>query len=240
MKCVDLRSMLFDRWADRKTRGDFQMKLRIAAALGVGAAVLALPAVTSAHFILMQPASAIVENQLGDPQKLGPCGGTSKDAGTPTGAVTEVKGGEMLHVHVKETIYHPGFFRIALSVMDRAELPGDPEDTTKDVNGKPWSDKGKVDPSPKPPVLVDGIWEHHERKPAEEFETDVKIPNINCDHCSLQVIQFMENHPVNPDGRFTYHHCADLKVTANPKLPIDMGWPGQSKAKAKPKSKAKT
>jgi hypothetical protein len=217
------------------------MKLRTAAALGAGAFVLALPAVTSAHFILMQPASAIVENQLGDPQKLGPCGGTSKDAGMATGAVTEAKGGEMLHLHVKETIYHPGHFRIALAVLDRAELPADPEDVTKDGPRGPISVSAKVDPNPKPPVLVDGLWEHHERKPAEEFETDVKLPNINCDHCSLQVIQFMEQHGINPDGRFTYHHCADLKITANPKLPIDMVWPGQAKpqkalgGKAKPK-----
>jgi hypothetical protein len=215
------------------------MRLRTALAFGAGAFVLAAPVAGSAHFILMQPASAIVENQLGDPQKLGPCGGTSKDAGTPTSAMTEVKGGELLHVHVKETIYHPGHFRIALSVLDRAELPVDPEDTVKDgPNGKPWSVSGKVDPDPKPPVLVDGLWEHHERKPAQEFETDVKIPNINCDHCSLQVIQFMEQHPINPDGRFTYHHCADLKVTANPKLPIDMGWPGQAKPKGKGKKKS--
>jgi hypothetical protein len=70
----------------------------------------------------------------------------------------------------------------------------------------------------------------------------VKLPNINCDHCSLQVIQFMEEHGVNTDGRFTYHHCSDLKITANPKLPIDKGWPGQGKAKAvaKPKGKAKS
>jgi hypothetical protein len=50
----------------------------------------------------------------------------------------------------------------------------------------------------------------------------------------------MENHPVNPDGRFTYHHCADLKITANPKLKIDTAWPGQAKAKGKMKPKAKS
>ena len=217
------------------------MKLRLAVALSAGATVLALPAVTSAHFILMQPASAIVENQLGDPQKLGPCGGTSKDAGTPTNAVTEVKGGEMLHLHVKETIYHPGHFRIALSVLDRAELPADPEDVTKDGPRGPISVSAKIDPNPKPPVLVDGLWEHHERKPAEEFETDVKIPNINCDHCTLQVIQFMEEHGVNPDGRFTYHHCADLKIKASTHMPIDAAWPGQGKAKkAAPAKKVAT
>jgi hypothetical protein len=213
------------------------MKLRLAAALTAGAFVLAAPVVGSAHFILEAPASAIVENQLGDPQKLGPCGGTSKDAGTPTNAVTAVTGGDMLHVKVKETVYHPGHFRISLAVLDRAELPIDPEDTVKDgPNGKPWSVSGKVDPNPKPPVLVDGLWDHHARIAGEEFETDVKVPNINCDHCSLQIIQFMEEHPINPDGRFTYHHCADLKITANPKMPLDPAWPGQAKAKGKKKS----
>jgi len=214
------------------------MKLRIAAALGAGLVVLAAPVVGSAHFILMQPNSWLQENQLGDPQKLGPCGGSTANAGTPTGAVTPVVGGELLHIKVKETIYHPGHFRLALAVLDRAELPADPEDVTKEGPRGPISVSGKIDPNPKPPVLVDGIWEHHVRQPAQEFETDVKIPNINCDHCSLQVIQFMEEHGVNTDGRFTYHHCADLKVTANPKLPIDMGWPGQ--AKSKPKAKAKS
>ena len=207
------------------------MKLRVLAGLAAGVVILGVPATGSAHFILMQPKSAIEENQLGDPQKLGPCGGTTANAGTPTGAITAVAGGELLHVKVKETIYHPGHFRLALSVLDRAELPVDPEDVTREGPRGPLSVSAKVDPNPKPPVLVDGLWDHHVRQAGQEFETDVKIPNINCDHCSLQVIQFMEEHPINPDGRFTYHHCADLKITANPKLPIDTAWPGQAKAK---------
>ena len=214
------------------------MKLRLAAALGAGTIALTAPAATSAHFILEAPASWVQENQLGDPQKLGPCGGTTANAGTPTGAVTAVAGGELLHIKVKETIYHPGHFRVALSVKDRAELPADPEDVTREGPRGPISVSAKVDPNPKPPVLVDGIWDHHQRQAGQEFETDVKLPNINCDHCSLQVIQFMEEHGVNPDGRFTYHHCADLKITANPKLPIDLAWPGQTKAKGKAKSKS--
>jgi hypothetical protein len=216
------------------------MKLRILVALSAGAVVLGMPAAVSAHFILEQPKGWIEENVLGDPQKLGPCGGTTANAGTPTGAVTPVAGGELLHIKVKETIYHPGHFRVALAVMDRKELPADPEDVTRDGPRGPVSVSGKIDPNPKPPVLVDGIWEHHQRQAGQEFETDVKIPNINCDHCSLQVIQFMEEHGVNPDGRFTYHHCADLKVTANPKLPLDLAWPGQKAAKGKAKGRSKS
>lgn len=213
------------------------MKLRISALMAAGVVALAAPGPVLAHFILVQPKGAIEENQLGDPQKLGPCGGTTANPGTPTGIVTPVAGGEMLHLKVKETIYHPGHFRLALAVLDRAELPADPEDVTKEGPRGPISVSGKIDPNPKPPVLVDGLWEHHVRQAGQEFETDVKIPNINCDHCSLQVIQFMEEHGVNSDGRFTYHHCADLKITANPKMPIDTGWPGQAKAKGKAKTK---
>ena len=207
------------------------MKRHIAAALAVGAIAFAAPASVWAHFILEQPKSAIVENFLGDPQKLGPCGGVTGNPGMPTGIVTPVVGGQLLHVKVKETVYHPGHFRIALAVLDRAELPVDPEDMTRDTPHGPMSVSAKVDPNPKPPVLVDGIFDHHDPVVGREFETDVRIPNINCDHCSLQVIQFMEMHPVNKDGRFTYHHCADLKVTANPKLPIDRNWPGQGRGR---------
>ena len=212
------------------------MKLRVAAALGVGMMALGAPAAAPAHFILQEPKAWIEVNVLGDPQKLGPCGGTSSNPGKPTGVVTPLTGGQMLHIRVKETIYHPGFYRVALAVLDRAELPADPEDVTRDTPRGPYSVSGKIDRNPKPPVLADGLWEHRQRATAG-FETDVRIPNINCDKCTLQVIQFMEEHAVNTDGRFTYHHCADLKITANPKLPIEKGWPGQTRSKARPKAK---
>jgi hypothetical protein len=46
-------------------------------------ALVVLAPFAGAHFRLLEPQSWIVENQLGDPQKLGPCGGTSADGGTP-------------------------------------------------------------------------------------------------------------------------------------------------------------
>ncbi len=44
------------------------------------AAVAAMAPFAWAHFRLLEPASWIEENNLGDPQKLGPCGGTSASA----------------------------------------------------------------------------------------------------------------------------------------------------------------
>ncbi len=204
------------------------MKTHIKAALCMSAALfVAAPA--SAHFILVSPDSWIEANVLGDPQKAAPCGTSEITAGTPTGKVSELKGGEMLHIKIKETIYHPGFYRVALAVLDRKELPADPEAVTKDSPRGPISVSGKIDPNPKAPVLADGLFVH--QAPPEKgafWETDVKLPNINCDKCTVQIIQFMENHGLNKEGEFTYHHCADLKITANPALPIDKSWPGQT------------
>lgn len=137
-------------------------------------------------------------------------------------------GGENLHIKIKETIYHPGYYRVALSVLDRGELPADPEATTRESPRGPISVSGKIDPKPRPPVLADGLFEHRERPaPGSFFETDIKLPNINCEKCTVQILQFMEEHGLNKEGDFSYHHCADLKITANPALPIDKAWPGQ-------------
>jgi len=203
------------------------MKIRIRLALGAAAALLcAAPA--SAHFILLAPEPWIETNQLGDPQKAAPCGTSEITKGTPTGKVTEMRGGDMLQIRIKETIYHPGYYRVALSVLDRSELPPDPEATTRQMSYGPVSVSGKIDPAPKPPVLADGLFEHRERpKPNTFWETEIKLPNINCDTCTVQVLQFMEEHGLNKEGDFSYHHCADLKITANPALPIDTAWPGQ-------------
>jgi hypothetical protein len=204
------------------------MKKYIAAAV-CASAVLFVAAPASAHFILLAPDSWIEANVLGDPQKAAPCGTSEITKAAPTGKITEMTGGGMLHIKIKETIYHPGHYRVALAVLDRSELPPDPEAVTRDSERGPISVSGKIDPDPKPPVLADGLFVHQAPVAKDTFlEADVKLPNINCDKCTVQVIQFMENHGLNKEGDFTYHHCADLKITANPALPIDKGWPGQN------------
>lgn len=177
-----------------------------------------------AHFTLLEPASWLVENKLGDPQKMAPCGGTSADAGTPTKAIGQVKGGQKLKIKVLETVYHPGHYRIALAVNSRSELPTDPEVVTKDSERGPRSVSAAIQNPPKPPVIADGLWAHTART-TEPFETEIELPNINCKKCTLQIIQFMAEHGKNPDGDYSYHHCADLQITADPANPIDKRWP---------------
>jgi hypothetical protein len=191
--------------------------------LAVGAGILAAP-VVDAHFKLLEPASWLVEDDRGDPQKLAPCGGTLADPGTPTGATTDVTGGAKLKIVVNETIFHPGHYRIALA-RKRNGLPPDPEVTMKDTERGPRSASAVIRVNPQPPLLVDGLWPHTE-KPTTNWETEITLPNITCEGCTLQVIQFMAEHPGVREGGFSYHHCAVLNITADPEKPLeDARWP---------------
>src|SRR5207244_13402503 len=173
-------------------------------------------------FKLLAPQSWLMENDLGDPQKAGPCGGTSANAGTPSNAVNKVKGGEKLHLKLQETVFHPGHYRVALAV-NRAELPQDPEAVTKESARGPQSVSAPIDKAPKAPVLADGLFVHT-AKAAEAFETDIDIPNVNCTKCTLQIVEFMAEHGLNREGGYFYHHCADVQITADPAKPIDRSW----------------
>jgi len=180
------------------------------------------------HFRLIEPLSWIIENQRGDPQKGGPCGGTNNDWGTPSYAVNQARGGSMLHLKVEETIYHPGHYRVALAVNSPLELPADPETQTVDTERGPRSVTATIQDPPEIPVLVDGLWVHDTRPDGPQtFEADIRLPNINCARCTLQVVQWMADHAFNNPGGYTYHHCAHIQITADPSQPLDAGWPAE-------------
>jgi hypothetical protein len=185
----------------------------------------------SAHFVLISPAASLVQNRIGDPQKIGPCGGVSANPGrgtpanpgVPSGAVTNVKGGTDLPLLVQESIFHPGHYRVALA-RTAGQLPPDPEVTVKETEKGPRSQAAVIQNPPVAPVLLDGIFPHTERS-TQNFEAMIPIPNITCANCILQVIEFMADHPgIAVDGGHSYHHCAVLNITADPAKPIDKRW----------------
>ena len=193
-------------------------------AVALAACVAAAPIVTHAHFKLLEPASWIVEDERGDPQKGFPCGGSNTDSGKPSYAVTQAIGGSKLHLKVQETIYHPGHYRIALAVNSPSELPVDPKSTTETTERGLRSVSAEIMDPVQMPVLADGLFPHSAKVDAP-LETDVMLPNISCRRCTLQVIQFMEQHGPNNPGMYTYHHCATIQITADAKKPIDAVWP---------------
>lgn len=195
----------------------------------LGGLVLAAQTATSAHFKLLEPTSWLIENDRGDPQKAGPCGGTNTDWGKPSDVVTKVVGGQRLHLKIQETVYHPGHYRVALAVNSPTELPLDPKTMTRDSDRGPWSVSAVIQDPPQIPMLADGLFVHSTRPtgPMEPWETDIQLPNINCRKCTFQVIQFMAEHAFNNPGGYSYHHCAHLQITADPLKPLDQGWPAE-------------
>ena len=182
------------------------------------ASLLALPATAQAHFTLITPppASNSTNGGKGDP----PCGPTD----APSNVVTQVMGGSKLMLQVNETVYHPGFYRVALSIKSRSELP--PDNVVKDASGKVLapdstgtSASAEYQTTPVFPVLADNLWPH--TTSTKTFTGEITLPNVNCDKCTLQVIEFMAQHGSNgPKAGFFYHHCADLKITADTSKPI--------------------
>ncbi len=196
-------------------------------------------AVVRAHFKLVEPASWLVEGTRGDPQKLAPCGSAlTAPAGQPaiplSNVIGKAVGGSKLHLKVEETIFHPGHYRVALAVNSREELPPDPMTFERTTERGPQSVWAVIQSPPQIPVIADGLFQHYTRPAAPPagaaaqplvFETDVQLPNISCAKCTLQVIQFMAEHAYNQPGGYSYHHCADLQITADPAKPLDKGWP---------------
>jgi hypothetical protein len=182
-----------------------------------------------AHFKLLAPASWLIENDRGDPQKSGPCGGSNTDWGKPSYVVTKATGGQDSHIKLQETVYHPGHYRVALAVNSPTELPPDPQVTTKETAQGPSSVSAVIQDTPQIPVLADGLFVHSTRPAGQmkAWEADIRLPNINCKKCTLQIVQFMAEHAFNNPGGYTYHHCADIQITADPAKPLDRGWPAE-------------
>ena len=193
--------------------------------------IAALCGKTYGHFILISPAANLAQDRLGDPQKIGPCGGVSANPGrgtpanpgVPSGAVTSVKGGTNLPLMVQETIFHPGHYRVALA-RTASQLPPDPKVTTAQTDRGVRSQSAVIQNPTAPPTLLDGIFAHTER-PTQNFEAQIPIPNIDCQNCVLQVIEFMADHPgIAVDGGHMYHHCAVLNISVDSAKPVDKRW----------------
>lgn len=159
-----------------------------------------------AHFILQSPPAVASQDDFGGPQKAPPCGGEN-GGGTPSGIVTPYHPGDTVTITIDEVIPHPGHYRIALA-PDRSQLPPEPIVTA----GTTACGSAPIDPAPVYPVLADGVFKHTTSF-SEPQTVQVTLPtNVTCEHCTLQVLEFMSNHPLNNPGGCYYHHCADISI----------------------------
>jgi len=175
--------------------------------------VVARPA--RAHIKMSAPADWLTTNSEGDPQKVSPCGvDPSTQPGSTTytlsNKVTTVHPGDQLTVSWTETVPHDGHFRIALALQSRDELK-DPTVTSMNADGTPAA--VTISDPPVYPVLADNLFPHKasEVSAGKAYTYTVTIPtSASCTKCTLQLLQFMSEHPADPT--FFYHHCADLTI----------------------------
>jgi MYXO-CTERM domain-containing protein len=176
-----------------------------------GAAFVLAPARAHAHFTMDSPPQWIeAQDTLGDPQKIAPCGVDSTVTYTTTNTVTTYAPGQTITLQWTETVAHDGWFRIALSYANRTDLTDPPYS----ANALGLSTDAGIENPPVPPVLVDGLYPHlaADITVPKAYTYALTLPQQPCAKCTLQIIQFMNNHPYNMPGGYFYHHCADIAL----------------------------
>lgn len=152
------------------------------------AAVMSFAGVSSAHIDLTSPAPRHADDQ----QKVSPCGARGDARGE---TVTVFEPGETITVTWNETIDHPGHFRI---MFDDDGFDDFPEPANENDLCEPGVDKG---------CLLDGIAD----KKGGSYSAEVTLPDVECDNCTLQLIQVMtDRRPAT-----LYYRCADLVLKSS-------------------------
>ena len=196
-----------------KTRSGSFFGRPLAVGLTLGSALVCAfaPRAAEAHIRMTAPMGWVTTDGDGDPQKITPCGVDSTVAYTPTNAVTTLHVGDQVTFNWIETIPHDGHFRISLAVNSRSELL-DPLVTK--MNSDNTASQVAISNPPVYPVLADDLFEHTAAttSPGKTYSYTITIPNMPCAKCTLQLLQFMANHP--PDPSYFYHQCADVTILA--------------------------
>lgn len=152
-----------------------------------------------AHVCLVEPTPRTgPECTARSPQKVGPCGINER-----SGHVTRFRPGETIEVRLNETIDHPSHYRIAF-----------------DPDGEDFPDPVSIEDriGDHPSVLLDGITDAGDARQSVQ----VTLPDVECDECTLQLIQVMYDKQGNgfggrdsqemdaDDNDDIYYSCADL------------------------------
>jgi hypothetical protein len=159
--------------------------------VAVASALILVPASASAHIQLRAPL------QRSSSLKQGPCGGSN---GVRSANVCEFQPGATIVVAWDETVEHPGHFRISFD-----------QDGEDDFVDPAAFDDLDSDDS----VLLDGIADRSTYGSDRGYTQELVLPDVECDSCTLQVIQVMTDKPPYGDGNDIYYQCADIVLSAS-------------------------
>src|SRR5882724_8999054 len=185
-------------------------------------AVIGVAAPALAHISLDQAGTHL--SRYGDNYlKELPCGKTGDTRGTHIYTYTP---GSTITVSFVETIPHPSYFRFAFQQSGDNEFkepasikpidpsrpcPIDSGDHCNKTNGDDFYNTPNVLP------MMDDL-DPHMAGSSKTWTYQVTLPNIECDNCTLQIIQVMEDNTFHGDYDPTpgvgvediYHQCIDL------------------------------
>ncbi|MEX0856187.1 MAG: SCE4755 family polysaccharide monooxygenase-like protein [Gemmatimonadota bacterium] len=178
--------------------------LRLTALTVAGLAILTFGTADSAeaHVCLMYPMSRVGPDCAArSPQKIGPCGVAGRSE-----QVTQFRPGETITVELNETINHPSHYRVSFN--PDGDTFHDPVSIDDNTGAHPF-------------VLVDGIEDAEDARQ----EVQVTLPLVECENCTLQLIQVMYDKQGNgfgganggpDDNDDLYYACADLVLRGEP------------------------
>lgn len=169
-------------------------------------AVLLAPALAVAHIRITSPTPRS-QDQL----KQRHCGET----GSMRANIQMYKPGAPLHLVWDEYVVHPGWFRVSFQQNgDTFEIP----QPSNGVNGSgaasnyPTEDlTGKTDATTGSLIIADRI-KHG------TLSLDLTLPSVECDNCTLQLIQMMTDKPPYASDTTSddiYFACVDLVLSAS-------------------------
>ena len=150
--------------------------------------------------------------------KQGPCGRENGKKGTN---VYTYAPGQTIKIAVDEFVPHPGYFRVAFAKDSDSEFvtPRSIAPINRSCMNDPADKCGESDFFNTPGVLADNLDPHKRGFPGKRYAWDVKLPDVECEACTLQVMQVMTDAypihaPYDPsfDSDDVYYTCIDIKL----------------------------
>lgn len=147
--------------------------------------------------------------------KTGPCG---RAGGTRGDNIYTYRPGEVIEIKMKEYIPHPGYFRISFDNDGDDDFvnPQSVDPINRSCLDDPADRCGEPDFFNNETVLLDNL-DPHKRGFPKTYSWKVTLPDIECDNCTLQILQVMtDGYPIHApyDPSMTsddlYYQCIDL------------------------------
>jgi Lytic polysaccharide mono-oxygenase, cellulose-degrading len=147
--------------------------------------------------------------------KAAPCGKASGTRGT---TVHTFKPGSVIDIQLTETIPHPGYFRIAFDDDgdDGFVTPSGTDGADGNCSGDAKCGPGLEDYCNNETVLFDHLDQHAAGALNTPYTWSVTLPNIECDNCTIQVLQVMNDfnlHPQAYPADDIYYACIDVVLS---------------------------